>query len=504
MKIKQKIKPLVIMVALSLSVASANARNSLENAMDNMLGLDNVQTSKGYFSKNGVNGAYSASFGGFSTRSPIRKISVFAWDAPKFSAGCGGIDAQFGSFSLISKDQIEQVVKAVMSSAKGYAVKLAINKICPDCLGVLNNLEAKATGLSSSMKNTCEISAAGVDWLATAVGLNETTTSIKNDHKSDYGKAKEDQAKGNQNRNQTGNTADDWAQYGNSLLNTMVSAGVFKDTNSDTGFNTKVYGTDQQFFEIAMSLVGTTIVHTDDPTKSNEEIEAIWSFDDFTQGTRPNHQQHMLKCKTALDVTNVSSCQSVITDESKWVGTYKYILEILLGEQDKDNYKNGIFTIKDDSVIAYLREIGKTNNNGQNKVSGFRKAFVSNSAVLDNTAYRILYDAANQENEQLAIDIAQIIANVSAEQMSAELVQSLVRMVVVAYNNNVPKANGKDSKKKAVLTPDQKKRLDTLKAQADQVQKRKSEDFAKVAAQYELMKKLTPKQAAVSYSAQSQ
>ncbi|MBO4576772.1 MAG: conjugal transfer protein TraH, partial [Neisseriaceae bacterium] len=158
-----KIKPLIATLVLSLTVVNANARNNLENAMDNMLGLE-----KGYVSRNGVNGAYSASFGGFSTRSPIRKISVFAWDAPKFSAGCGGIDAQFGSFSLISKNQIKQIVETVMSNAKGYAVKLAINKICPDCLGVLNNLEATATGLSSSMKNTCEISAAGVDWLATA------------------------------------------------------------------------------------------------------------------------------------------------------------------------------------------------------------------------------------------------------------------------------------------------------------------------------------------------
>ena len=500
MKIKQKIKPLVIMVALYLSVASANARSNLESAMDNMLGLNNVQTSRGYVSRNGVNGAYSASFGGFSTRSPIRKISVFAWDAPKFSAGCGGIDAQFGSFSLISKDQIKQVVEAVMNNVKGYAVKLAIKKICPDCLDVVDDLEAKATGLSSSMKNTCEISAAGVDWLATAVGLNETTTSIKNDYKSDYGKAKEDQAKGNQNRNQTGNTADDWAQYGNSLLNTMVSAKVF----SSGDIETKIYGGDKEFFEIAMSLIGTTIVHTDDPTKSNEEIEAIWSFDDFTQGTKPNHQQHILKC-SSFNVGDVSTCQTVRTGENtKWTGTYKYILELLLGKQEPDNYTNGIFTIQDDSVIAYLREIDKTNNGNQSKVSDIRKAFVNNSAVLDNTAYRILYDAANQENEQLAIDIAQIIANVSAEQMSAELVQSLTRIVHTAYNNNVPKANGLESKKKAILTPDQEKRLDTLKAQADQVQKRKSEDFAQVAAQYELMKKLTPKQAAVSYSAQSQ
>ena len=43
-----------------------------------------------------VNGNYGGSLGGLSMRSPVRSFNILAYDPPRFSAGCGGIDAYFG------------------------------------------------------------------------------------------------------------------------------------------------------------------------------------------------------------------------------------------------------------------------------------------------------------------------------------------------------------------------------------------------------------------------
>ena len=40
-----------------------------------------------------VNNNYGGSLGGISMRSPVRSFNILAYDPPRFSAGCGGIDA---------------------------------------------------------------------------------------------------------------------------------------------------------------------------------------------------------------------------------------------------------------------------------------------------------------------------------------------------------------------------------------------------------------------------
>jgi len=44
--------------------------------------------------------------GSISLRTPISAVNLVAFDAPRFNAGCGGIDLSLGSFSFISADQL--------------------------------------------------------------------------------------------------------------------------------------------------------------------------------------------------------------------------------------------------------------------------------------------------------------------------------------------------------------------------------------------------------------
>ncbi|MBR1373725.1 conjugal transfer protein TraH, partial [bacterium] len=408
-------KPLILAVILSAITATTQAK--IEHKMDAMWRITSASVHK-----NGVNGAYQASLGGFSTRSPIQNINIYSFDPPHFKAGCGGIDAQFGSFSLISRDQIEQVVRAVMDNMKGYAIKLAINKICPDCLGVLNNLEKLGTDLSSGMKNTCELSEAAVDWMANAVNIKEATNNHKNNSMSDYGSVKKSQADGNKLRGTPGNTAHDWAQYGNSLLNTMFSAKAFDSQYIDTS----VYGGDRQFFEIAMSLVGTTIVRTKDKDLADEYIEPIWTLDNFIYGAKPTHKLGILQCDTW---GGIEDCQKVKTAELessksdiKWRGTYRYALELLIGEQDETTFSQGRYRIVPNSLVDKLR---KDASAGNLLFTERQYDFWVNSSLISPQAKVALNETAIRQSDEITILVAQMIAKEVARQMGAEYAGSL-------------------------------------------------------------------------------
>lgn len=502
---KHKIKALVVILALSVAPLT-NAKNNINDSMDRMLGIDNATISNGFVSRNGPNGSYSASFGGFSTSSPIRKISVISYTAPDFKAGCAGIDFQFGSFSLISRKQVEQMLQTIMANARGYAVKLAVDKICPSCLSVARQLEEQATAWNMSLKNTCEISEAAVNWLADgiegAVKHKETMEGINSGGRYDAAEATT-KDKGRGNRGVGDNTPQKNAQYANALLNTMISAHVFDKSKTNLEFDTEAYKSpkstktaDQQFFEMAMSLLGTDITKTKDNSQ-DEHINAIWSFDDFTNGTKSRHQQYVLEC-TAFDISDVESCQKVQHGKNTWQGTYRYILEIILGDQEDSDFENGTLRIKNDSVVTYLRDkynktaVEDTQNSqpnaSKNTISKRRQAFISNTSVLDQTALGILYEVATQDNAAITIAIAEAIAHAGAEQMSAEMVGALVQVVHTAYN-----ANLENGKKRAILSPSQSKKLDELKKQAEEVLKNKHESYAKVDKLYQAMTAKLPK-----------
>ena len=75
--------------------------------------------------------------------------------APSLDASCSGIDADFGSFSHISSDQLEQFGRAVLSNAVGYAWKIALDAACESCSSAIEWLEANAKKLNGMLKDSC-------------------------------------------------------------------------------------------------------------------------------------------------------------------------------------------------------------------------------------------------------------------------------------------------------------------------------------------------------------
>ena len=84
-------------------------------------------------------------------RVPQRSVQAMAFKAPKFTAGCGGIDAFGGSLSFISASELVNTLKAIGSNAGSYALMLGLRTI------------------SSQIANTMEKS---FDWLQDKIGFD--------------------------------------------------------------------------------------------------------------------------------------------------------------------------------------------------------------------------------------------------------------------------------------------------------------------------------------------
>ena len=150
---RQFVSTVLMLCMLSVSVG---ARADVSEGMDLMW----TQTNPSF---GAANGNYGGQLGGISMRSPVRSFNVVAYDAPRFSAGCGGIDASFGSFSMMSIDNMRNIMRAIMANGTGYAAKIALDNLCTRCQGIMSGLHDMTAKINSASKNTCEIGSHVVD-----------------------------------------------------------------------------------------------------------------------------------------------------------------------------------------------------------------------------------------------------------------------------------------------------------------------------------------------------
>jgi conjugative transfer pilus assembly protein TraH len=90
-------------------------------------------------------------------RSRIMNESLWRFTQPRAEAGCGGIDLYAGSFSFISGDQFQQLMRQVAANAPGYAFQLAIKSMCPECGEIMDSLQKVLQALNQGHVNSCEL-----------------------------------------------------------------------------------------------------------------------------------------------------------------------------------------------------------------------------------------------------------------------------------------------------------------------------------------------------------
>lgn len=461
---------------LSLWLAAADAKADIAKGMDAMWN----QTAP---SLGGVNDNYGGTLGGLSVRSPVRSFNILAFDPPRISAGCGGIDAYFGSFSMISAKNTQNLIRAIIANGTGYALKIAMDNLCPPCQNIMSGLQDWTTKINSYAKNTCQIGMAAVDWARgqrnpSAFGDDskssaEAVQAASSGAAADFAEANDNRTYGGKNANRPDDAAEKSTEYGNNMMNTLVSAGVF-NASGNGAVDTAPYGGNQGFLQMAMNLYGTQVTLTGGNASSSasggrfakgssertdKELAPIWTFNDIVYGAPTGAALSGYKCSD-FDIQKADSCQNVSTADSDFPGTHRYILNLLIGKQtafgDGNKMGDSIATqIQNGSIMAYFADNTQT-------LSTEQSAFLSR---LPKESVDVLSQAA-KAGRQTAIQAADAAARLYGEQMAADLVLSMNKTLSVAYSANVD-TNGK---RIVAMSPAQQKQVDTLAAQAQKYQ----------------------------------
>lgn len=94
--------------------------------------------------------------GSFVGRFGIKSINLVAFDPPRVSAGCGGINLFGGSFSFINAQELTQLLRAIAQNALGLLFQLGLNAISQPLSSLLTTWSAKLQEMNALLKNSCE------------------------------------------------------------------------------------------------------------------------------------------------------------------------------------------------------------------------------------------------------------------------------------------------------------------------------------------------------------
>ena len=101
---------------------------------------------------------FGATGGGSVARVPKITPNVISVVPPKVNVGCGGVDFFTGSFSIISKDQMVQVMRGIANGAATYAFQVGMQAVCATCMSTLEYLSAELNKLNAYSRDACTAS----------------------------------------------------------------------------------------------------------------------------------------------------------------------------------------------------------------------------------------------------------------------------------------------------------------------------------------------------------
>jgi len=185
-------------------------------------------------------------------RVPQRTVQPVAFRAPKFTAGCGGIDAFGGSLSFISASELVNTLKAIGSSAGSYALMLGLRTISSQ---IANTMEKTFDWLQEntiSSINSCEEAASLLSGLGGAMGINDREKNLciirhMETSGSSYTEAKNDCGPG-------GDTKSDINSAEARQLSFVEGNLVWRILDS-----TNMFASDNDMKRLAMTLTGTIV-----------------------------------------------------------------------------------------------------------------------------------------------------------------------------------------------------------------------------------------------------
>lgn len=103
--------------------------------------------------------------GSLSVRQPAgKKESFISVQPPKFSAGCGGIDAFWGGMSYLNPEFLVESFQKILQNAPALAFKMGLKVLCEQCDDAMTSLEKLAKQINSLGLDDCQASQALVNF----------------------------------------------------------------------------------------------------------------------------------------------------------------------------------------------------------------------------------------------------------------------------------------------------------------------------------------------------
>lgn len=252
------IKPLLMAGVVFLSgMAVLPARADVNSDLNGFFG------SLGYSGNASKAQAWQGQAAGYFTggsvylRNPVKNIQLISMQLPSLNAGCGGIDAYLGSFSMISGEEIQRFVKQIMSNAAGYAFDLALQTMVPELKQAKDFLQKLANDVNSMNMSSCQAAQGiiGGLWPVTQVSQQKICQDIAGESNmfSDWAASRQGCTVGGQSDSVTSRAGDDEKDQ------------VLKDKNLiwDALARNHMFDSNRQLKELVMSTVGSIIFNKD-------------------------------------------------------------------------------------------------------------------------------------------------------------------------------------------------------------------------------------------------
>ena len=143
-----KIKALVLGLALGSASLSVNSSQSMSDVFDQINAYGNVA---GGAAIQGQTMNYYTGGSAF-VRIPKNTYNLASLTPPSVSAGCGGINLFGGSFSFINAQELTQLLRAIAQNALGLLFQLGLNAISQPLSSLLTTWSAKLQEMNSLLK----------------------------------------------------------------------------------------------------------------------------------------------------------------------------------------------------------------------------------------------------------------------------------------------------------------------------------------------------------------
>ena len=266
-------------------------------------------------------------------KTKIYDPNVVGFTQPYLKAGCSGIDMYGGSFSYINKEEFKNLLRSIGSNALGYAFKLGIDTMCPECGNLMADFQEKMQKLNQYLGNSCQMAQGLVTGGQKAfqasrdadVSLANAANGVSTDAWEGFTSY---MSSGQTEAQQSAGAASEAV-----IKETIEGNMVWRALNGGAAvFNSG----DDQLFRSIMSLTGTVIVKAQDGTTEggsatskiiSESKSPIISLSDFVEG-----KEVVIYTCEGTDSDAVAACKSLGQEVVTIQSMAEMINEILIGD----------------------------------------------------------------------------------------------------------------------------------------------------------------------------